>query len=267
LHDIVVILVISHKSILDENEIKSLKQLYNILGHYPIKFICPEGLDVSSYKIIGKEIKFDFVKSNWLSNYVMFNKFKLWPKLYYKYKKYKYALFYEPDAWVFRDELIEWCDKRYDYIGAPWFENWHDALENSPIVGVGNGGLSLRNVKKTIRLLNRMKMAGRLHNYLVKESLFAKTAKGLNFYPKLLKYTDERRAKGINEDYQIYLLSKVFRWYKIAPVEDALRFSFDVNPRVLYKMNDYKLPFGCHAWKKHDREFWDRYIVLENKNQ
>ncbi len=120
--DKVVILVISHKSILGENEINSLNQLYKVLGHFPIKFICPKGLDVSFYEVISKKIEFDFVDAKWLSDYWMFNRFKLKPQLYYKYKGYKYILFYEPDAWVFRDELEQWCSKDYDYIGAPWFE-------------------------------------------------------------------------------------------------------------------------------------------------
>jgi len=260
MHGQVVILVISHKSILEETEINSLRQLYKILGHYPIKFICPEGLDISSYEIISNKIEFDFIEAEWLSNYLMFNRFKLLPQLYYKYNKYRYILFYEPDAWVFRDELNNWCDKNYDYIGAPWFDNWHNALKDSPITGVGNGGFSLRNVKKTIRLLNRMKMDTWLYNYFVKENWLTQTARYFKVYLRVIKYLDDRRAKGINEDYQINQLSQVFTWYKIAPVKEAIKFSFDVNPSVLYKMNDSKLPFGCHGWNRYEKDFWEKFI-------
>ena len=67
-------------------------------------------------------------------------------------------------------------------------------------------------------------------------------------------------AKGINEDYQIHQLSKLYSWYKIAPVKEAIKFSFDVNPSVLYKMNDSKLPFGCHSWNRYEKDFWEKFI-------
>ena len=41
---------------------------------------------------------------------------------------------------------------------------------------------------------------------------------------------------------------------------DALRFSFEVNPKSLYKMNNDKLPFGCHGWRKYDPDFWKQFI-------
>ena len=123
MHGQVVILVISHKSILEETEINSLRQLYKILGHYPIKFICPEGLDISSYEIISNKIEFDFIEAEWLSNYLMFNRFKLLPQLYYKYNKYRYILFYQLDAWVFRDELAEWCNKNLIILAPPGLIN------------------------------------------------------------------------------------------------------------------------------------------------
>jgi len=256
----VIILVISHKSILLEAEINSLRQLYKILGHYPIKFICPEGLDVSSYSSIRYKIEFDFVDKKWLSNYWLFNRFKLSPQFYNNYRGYKYILFYEPDAWVFKDELEFWCSMEYDYIGAPWFEGWHDANRNSQITGVGNGGFSLRKVKSTYKILQRMKLYSIIYNLLLYNRCLKVLNKDNFIIKRLIKYLDKRRDTGINEDYQIYLLSKVYSWYNIAPVNVALRFSFDVNPATLYKMNNNNLPFGCHGWNRYETEFWEQFI-------
>ena len=46
------------------------------------------------------------------------------------------------------------------------------------------------------------------------------------------------------------------RWYKVADITAAQIFSFELMPRLMHKLNDYKLPFGCHAWEKYDSEFW-----------
>ncbi len=157
--DLVVILIISHKPVLDKYELISLTQCYKILGRFPIRIICPEGLDVTFYKKNLSNPHFDFIDPIWQSNYANFNRLKIDPFLYQRYSNYQFILFYEPDAFVFRDELEYWCNAGYDYIGAPWFEGWHDATSESNIKGVGNGGFSLRNVKS---ILNQIKILKRL---------------------------------------------------------------------------------------------------------
>jgi hypothetical protein len=49
--------------------------------------------------------------------------------------------------------------------------------------------------------------------------------------------------------------------FKIAPLETALRFAFECVPRYCFEKNNHKLPFGCHAWQKYDREFWEPYLL------
>jgi hypothetical protein len=72
------------------------------------------------------------------------------------------------------------------------------------------------------------------------------------------------QANAHHED--IFISEKAVKYYpefKIAPLEVALRFAFDEVPRVCFEMNNYRLPFGCHAWFKSDREFWEPYLVKE----
>lgn len=272
----VVILVIAHKSVLNEFEIISLKQLYKILGHYPIKFICPRGLDVSFYKEIINKPEFDFIDPCWQATYANFNKLKISPLLYKKYQYYKYILFYEPDAYVFRDELSEWCAKGYDYIGAPWFEGWHDATPTSKFIGVGNGGFSLRNVSTALNVWSwrsYFKIRKSI-NELWYEMLERNQA--LDWYRKIgsFKYfVLQFLGKNNNTRYYIQFCSgnedvfwteyipKYFKKYKVAPFKDAIQFSFETNPSKLYHMNNNKLPFGCHAWMKYEyEEFWYNFI-------
>ena len=49
--------------------------------------------------------------------------------------------------------------------------------------------------------------------------------------------------------------------YKVAPVEEGLRFAFEASPRMCFELNQRQLPFGCHAWTKFDRAFWEPHLV------
>ena len=41
---------------------------------------------------------------------------------YEAFSEYEYILIYQPDCLVFSDQLLEWCKKGNDYIGAPWYK-------------------------------------------------------------------------------------------------------------------------------------------------
>ena len=44
-------------------------------------------------------------------------------------------------------------------------------------------------------------------------------------------------------------------------IRTLLRFAFDETPREAFELNDRQLPFGAHAWYKHDRAFWEPYLL------
>ena len=52
--------------------------------------------------------------------------------------------------------------------------------------------------------------------------------------------------------------------FKVATAEEALPFAFEVAPRWCFEKNGRRLPFGCHAWPKYDREFW---MEILNKSE
>ena len=49
--------------------------------------------------------------------------------------------------------------------------------------------------------------------------------------------------------------------FTIAPLDEALRFGFECVPRYCYELNGNRLPFGCHAWERYDREFWEQFVL------
>jgi len=53
--------------------------------------------------------------------------------------------------------------------------------------------------------------------------------------------------------------------FKVASAEAALPFAFEVAPRWSLKKTGGQLPFGCHAWERYDRSFWEE-VLSDSKN-
>ena len=84
----------------------------------------------------------------------------------------------------------------------------------------------------------------------------------------VFKNSTHFRFNGFDRNEDIFwaeLAAKRFRWFEVAPAHEAMGFSFEVNPSVLYRMNGGNLPFGCHGWGKYDPDFWGRHIVCHGK--
>ena len=58
-----------------------------------------------------------------------YSRLLLTPSFYQSFSKHDYLLIYQDDAFVFKDDLSAWCNKDYDYIGAPWFDDF-SSVEN-----------------------------------------------------------------------------------------------------------------------------------------
>lgn len=264
-----VILIIVHKENLDAYEKISLEQCFRILGHYPIKFICPEGLNVNEYLAINPEASFDFISPQWQSSYRNMWILKTMPFLYRCYREYDYILFYELDAFVFRDELMEWCEKGYDYIGAPWLEGWSEAKERAPFYGVGNGGFSLRKIQTHIKALYSFSYIEKPIELWKRFQDAPPPRKPYLLFDMLEKLTIRNNTHhwfndwiGMRSEDAFWgmVANQNFKWFTVPEPQEALRFSFEVQPQYLYELNNQNLPFGCHAWWKYDLEFWRPFI-------
>ena len=185
-------------------------------------------------------------------------------------------LFHELDAFVFRDELEAWCDAGYDYIGAPWFEHFTRSTGQSAVLGVGNGGFSLRRVSAALRVLRSFSYVWKPRELLRDAAVPAElgpmrpprarpgwraaarlmhdvTVANNTFYPFNDFAESEDKFWGL-------FARRNFPWFAVAPPHVASRFSIEVNPRQLYALNGRQLPFGCHGWQKYDPEFWTPHI-------
>lgn len=276
----VIIVIPIHKELPSETELASFAQCFNTLGNHPITVLAPKDLNLQAYQNVIADFKTIFIDRDWLSSLEKYNKLKVNPFFYNLFRKYEYLLTYELDAWVFRDELKFWCDKGYDYIGAPWTGIY--LYKNSPLLGVGNSGFSIRRVSKCIRILKNVEILTTLNQYknLNWKGLIPRMPQFLLKLIMALNLSKPSFENNIQEDifwckfapsllnninfksilFKILAKILIKNKYKIAPKEIALQFSFETKVRELYELNNRKLPFGCHAWEKYDPEFWKAFI-------
>lgn len=272
-----VIVIPIYKEELGKTEKASLKRCLKILGKYPISFICPKSLNVENYQEIlsAQNRTCDFIRfdDEYFKSVQSYSKFMLKTHLYNKFLNYNFMLVYQLDAWVFEDSLKYWCEQNYDYIGAPWFEGFDKADGNSPLMDLaGNGGLSLRKISKIKKLLktsykpdctfkkffNRNKKHKLISNIINAPFLLIK------YIFHVIKTETFWSSTEIFEDITIVQCGpKVLKKFNVAPPEIALKFSFEAQPKRLYKMNDKKLPFACHAFEKYDFDFWKQFINID----
>jgi hypothetical protein len=129
------------------------------LGQHSIVFVHPESLDVSTINFDGR-ISSEKFPDHYFKSVFGYNRLMLTASFYERFSHSKFILIYQLDAYVFRDELLYWCSKDYDYIGAPWittpnkgfkkvlslFDSKKKKARSEIFYKVGNGGFSLRKV-------------------------------------------------------------------------------------------------------------------------
>lgn len=251
------IIIPIYKKTPDADDLISINQAFNVLKNHKITFIHPKSLDVSNYETFtSRFLAFDDV---YFKNIHGYNRLMLNVDFYNSFSE-KYLLIYQTDCFVFKDELLDWCRKDFDYIGAPWIRS----SEKIPIAKlvverilvktksainyrkkgkyqkdksllyneVGNGGLSLRKREKFVEILEKIP-------HVVKIYLNPKhTSK---FYAEDVFFSIEPQRNGI---------SFLKPHYK-----QACLFSIENKQEKAMKINQGKLPFGCHRWTK-EKNFW-----------
>jgi hypothetical protein len=268
-----VIIVISiYKETISELEKISLTQCLKLFKNKEIAFLCPYSIKLDNYlQLTDRKINAFHFEDEYFKNITSYNKLLLSSFFYERFSEYQYMLIYQLDAFVFKDDLDYWCAKKYDYIGAPWFENFSRKNDTNRLWAVGNGGLSLRNIHSFINVFHSNKKPLSpidIWNLYSNHSLMSKIVR----IPKML-YLFFSSKNNINNVYEIFgenedrfwsfFAQKINKDFKVAPIHEALQFAFECNPRKMYELNHFQLPFGVHAWEKHDKEFW-RPFMLES---
>jgi len=185
-------------------------------------------------------------------------------------------LIHQTDCYVFRDELLDWANKGYDYIGGVWFEGFvGNPYLDSKLWQAGNGGLSLRKIESITRLLASKKPVKNLQQLIIDKKKLYKKGK-INFLKELLllplnvfgylnNYNYKAEKHSLNEDIFFIEVYSKYKEIEMPAIVDAILFSWDRCPGFLYEKTG-QLPFACHAWFREDfpykgnKEFWSKYI-------
>jgi len=261
-----VVVPIYRNEIAPEEEI-SFTQLRFFLAGFDKYVICPQSLSFELQGFVTKH--FD---DRYFENIASYSRLLLTSDFYRSFDDYSYILIYQPDCLALSDRLDIWCDLNYDYIGAPLFRSKADPLQG--FSRAGNGGLSLRRVESFLRVLTSRRYIEEPVSFW-REFKFSKlpdVADMPSIWRLIKKLRVLRHARwGVQWYTAQYTLNEDLFWsdratlfypnFKIAPVDVALRFAFERFPRYCFEQNNHELPFGCHAWAKWDREFWEPYLL------
>ena len=262
-NNLCVVVIPIHNENPTKNELRSFKQCFKVLDKHTIKIIAPIDLSLDRYKEVVNSFETIFIDPIWQSSIEKYNKLKLSSFFYNLFEEFDFLLTYELDAFVFKDELNEWCKKNYDYIGAPWFLG-HTLPISNEIIGVGNSGFSLRKISVLRKAINNIYFEEKNFTLQSKKRQIKNKMKKILFYLNIFRKENItiQDANHINEDWFIAkVIPQYIKNFKIAPIEEAIKFSFEVNPKYLFEMNNNVLPMGCHAWEKYDFEFWKPFML------
>lgn len=255
----------------------SFRQVLRLFKKYPIYLAVPQGLELAAYDQIaeqeGQKIQYCFFDPGYFSSVEGYNRLLVSTDFYKKFHNYDYILIHQLDAFVFEDQLEHWMEKGFDYVGAPWLENFAESSGEDAFTGVGNGGLSLRKVKSALKVLNRFSYL-KGPRYLF--SLYFNSEQSITlfrFWELLKKLTIANNTHFLFNDYDknedVFwgrYANRNFSWFRVPSPREALQFSMEVQPKEMYKINDQQLPFGCHAWWKYDLDFWTPFIEARGHN-
>lgn len=258
-----VIIIPTHRPNINNNEKISLTHLKKYLNKYDTYFVIPRNINAKVFKSFGYKIK--KVDNNFFGTLRRANEMYLNRKFYEEFKNYDFMLIYQLDALVFSNKIERWIKSGYDFIAAPLFRPIIGYLSHKPGQSIygGNGGFSLRNIKKSIKILEIVnKSATRSSkNLLVRLSWFLLALLQGKTHKIWLQAPADNYP--FNEDgFWSYEAVKYYPQFRVAPFKDGLKFSFERFPAKCFKLNNYQLPFGCHAWTKYDRKFWEKYLLV-----
>ena len=261
------------KEILDCVEEISLKRLRKILvddkmdngiwneteDYSPVYLVCPVGLDTSAYEKIYnvgipeadlKKVEFD---PAYFESTATYSQLCIKYDFYNVFDEYEYMLIYQLDCYIFTDEIKQWCNKGYDYIGGPIISTdcgWDTVKESQKgkqwTPYVGNGGFSLRKI-----------------------SVFKEITDPDGELRQKYELTDEKLKNVRWEDK--YFCNDLYKIYEldVPDWKEALEFGLDMSVDVIYgylALNP--TPMGIHSvdknirwWKKVIPEFMDQKVI------
>lgn len=270
--DVAILVLLSTRPDLTGDEQISLRHLEHYLGKYDRYLVSPPDspirLDGFRTKIFARK----FFGSVIAINHLMFD-----PRFFKSFGDYRYIFIYHLDSLVFSDQMEKWCQMDLDYIGAPWIP-----CADAPWVTkarVGNTGFGMMKVESALKVLyNRYQRypgtywldmftrnSRRVSPLVRIMRLLQPRFPGFKIMNTLVSEWDEMQDPAPHgrvcdifwSDQAVAYLPE----YKVATLDQGLEFAFELAPQKCFEMNGGKMPFGCHAWARYDRSFWEPHLL------
>lgn len=266
--EVVVVVPVYHFPLSYEEETSARHLLY-FLSDHDISLVAPRHLEIVDPHFHHLPVaRFPDECFRGIPGY---NRLMLSRGFYHRFRQYEFMLIYQLDCLVFSRDLLSWCAKDWDYVGAPWFTGFSPDPADG-LWAVGNGGLSLRRVGKFLAVFKsgtlvrdpgERAMQTRL---LPRQGFVRKAVMPLKALAHRLGYRNNvnwylRNYEQHEDHFWGLEASRFVSDFKVPSPREALQFSFESAPGYCFEANGRKLPFGCHAWHKVDREFWEPYTI------
>ena len=237
----------------------SIDRLKRVCPSRDIVFVMPDSLKDDFWKEIIPGARTERFDDRYFSSIAGYNRLMMSREFYSRFLASEFILIYQLDAYIFVDRLDEWCEKGYDYVGAPWLvrpvykiwplkigskiKHWCRRMlgMKDATLGwwkVGNGGFSLRRVRAHLEAVSRLSdvvtdFLNHPDNHLYNEDVF---------------FSTEVNRRGLDFRYPTW--------------KEGLEFAFDKYPELCFSLNGNQLPMGCHSWyKRRMRGFWFPIIL------
>lgn len=237
-----------YKEIPDVYELISIDRLVKVTQYkYDIYFVRPNAeFNMKAYYDVMPgwqhhvfELPFDV---SYFANTTTYSNLCKSYEFYAAFANYDYMLIYQTDCYLVKDELEEWANKEYDYVGAPIIGSG-SGWKHVPFVG--NGGFSLRKVSKFLELT---------HPDFVSE------------FEDDIKEANDANENGYVEFEDLYfaeLIPFLYSDFTKPNYKLAGEFAWDRNVNVLYDMYLGKMPMGLHAYHKSYGFYKDKIEIPE----
>ena len=232
----VVVLVPIYKAYLSPLEQYSLDTSLRHLKGREVRLIAPESLLQNYYRARYPQLPIETFPSPAFESIPEYNRLLLSEAFYERYADAEFMLILQTDAILLKDDLEYWCAQPFDYVGAPWPKPFEIYVNTGRFEGsagrhvratVGNGGLSLRRIKKCTALLRE---------FVVEIGVFSIT--------------------GSSEDLFFAVMGNLSTDFILPNEVTASRFAMEGWPTYYQRINGGDLPMGGHAWMKNDMDFW-----------
>lgn len=225
-----------YKPSFDSDEFFSVSHSLLQLDGHDIHWVAPQSLDMRYYIENFDAVHVQRFDDSFFQNIEGYNRLLVSVPFYEQFFDYEFMLICQPDAIVLKPELHMWLEKPYDFIGAPWPQGFSLKIKTASFplseeinctAFVGNGGLSLRRNAACIKLLND--------------------------FPDV---REQWYLAGHAEDLFFAFVGNLSEQFRVPNLITAAHFAHDIDPGYLQKLISGQDPFGVHAWRKYEPEYW-----------